>query len=281
MKNGKRSLDPTALIQMMASVQPFLSGAISSTINITNDTTKEKIYELFFMAWKMGLKGITIYRDGSKSSQVLVVKKSEYDKTQESINQNSKSINEAPGIKSSIAGNKLRNEILKILETKNIKIKRNKLSKTRRAINHKFQIGGCKGYIDAGEYPNGELGEIFLIVSKQGSTLNGLLDSLAIMTSVCLQYGVPLYALVKKMIGTRFEPSGMTDNPDIRFTSSIIDYIYRFLGLTYLKEDEKIKLGLIKHTTNDHKEEKNRSIESIMYQLRSNHEQNRILLFLS
>jgi ribonucleoside-diphosphate reductase alpha chain len=255
MKSGNRSLDPAALIQMMASVQPFLSGAISSTINIPNDTTKEKIYELFFMAWKMGLKGITIYRDGSKASQVLVTKKWETVKDARPVGTLDKE--EIAYAIGAAGGKEGRINIIKALSPKieMIKIKRNKLPKTRRAINHKFQIGGCKGYIDAGEYPNGELGEIFLTVSKQGSTLNGLLDSLAIMTSVCLQYGVPLYALVKKMIGTRFEPSGMTDNPDIRFTSSIIDYIYRFLGLTYLKEDEKIKLGLIKHTTNDHKEE--------------------------
>jgi ribonucleoside-diphosphate reductase alpha chain len=178
---------------MMAAAQPFLSGAISKTINLPHGATVEDVEAVYMEAWKSGLKSVTIYRDGSKGHQPLNIKKVEKKK-------------EA----------------------------REHLPATREAITHKFVIGGHAGYFTVGLFPDGRPGELFISVSKEGSTLGGALDALGIATSISLQYGVPLLELCDKFEMTRFEPMGFTENPDIRTCHSIIDYIFRFMRIRYL-----------------------------------------------
>lgn len=212
-KGGSRCINYMGHVKMVAAAQPFLSGAISKTINMHNSVTPHDIYNLFKFAWGEGLKGITVYRDGSKTFQPL-------NKTDQK-----KSVKK---------------------ENKYDIATRKKLPDDRPGNIHKFSIGSTKGYLMTGSYKDGSLGEIFLTVAKQGSTLSGLLDSLAIMISTCLQYGVPLKDIVSNLIYSKFDPSGITSNRDIKFTTSIVDYIARFLGLRYLSEEEKFQLGLTK-----------------------------------
>lgn len=210
--NGERCIDYMGHVRMTAAAQPFLSGAISKTINMHNNATVEDIYNLFMFAWKEGLKGITIYRDGSKTFQPL-------NKSQRKDDVKTNTPHEAS---------------------------RRKLSSDRPGTIHKFSIGSTEGYLMAGHYDDGSLGEVFLTVAKQGSTLSGLLDSLAIMISTNLQYGVPLKDIISKLMYSKFDPSGITANKDIRFSTSIVDYIARYLGLKYLSNKDKLDLGLIK-----------------------------------
>ena len=216
MKNGTRQLSSLAHINMMAAVQPFISGAISKTINLPEESTVEDVYNLYLEAYKKGLKGITIYRDNSKNSQPLNVKQ---------------------------VDQKIMGDIIKNKSTNNKPVRR-KLPVTRKGKNHKFTIGTVSGYIKTGEYNDGTLGEVFLSVSKQGSTLSGLLDSVAIITSMGIQYGVPLFHMVRKMKDTRFDPSGITRNKDIRFAKSILDYVFKFLAYEYLTKEKLDELGL-------------------------------------
>ena len=184
-----------AHIGMVAAAQPFLSGAISKTVNLPNGATVEDVEAVYMAAWKAGLKSVTIYRDGSKGMQPLNIKKVE-----------------------------------KKRET------RERLPATRDAITHKFVIGGHAGYFTVGQFPDGRPGELFISVSKEGSTIGGTLDALGIATSIALQYGVPLEELCEKFEQTRFEPAGFTENPEIRTCFSIVDYIFRFMRLRYLPE---------------------------------------------
>lgn len=197
--NGNRYILPMGHLKMMAAIQPFISGAISKTVNLPNNTTVEEIEEIFMSAWKMGLKSIAIYRDGSKRVQPLVTgdtkKKEEY---------------RVP--------------------------LRKKLPQERNSITHKFSIAGHEGYITVGMYEDGSPGEIFIKMAKEGSTISGLMDAFALATSLALQYGVPLQILVDKYTNTRFEPSGYTSNPQIRVATSIIDYIFKWLALKFLNK---------------------------------------------
>ena len=201
---GVRSIHYMGHLRMMAAVQPFLSGAISKTVNMPRECTVEDIQEVFLQGWRMGLKAVAIYRDGSKLAQPLNLKK---DKD---------SAKEAPKAKPAP--------------------RRRRLPNTRRSITHKFDVGGHEGYITVGLYDEGAPGEVFITMAKEGSTIGGLMDAFATAISLCLQYGVPLEALVKKFSHQRFEPNGMTSNPDIPFAKSIVDYIFRWLGLTFLEE---------------------------------------------
>jgi ribonucleotide reductase alpha subunit len=208
-KGGKRYIDYSGHVKMVAAVQPFISGAISKTVNMPKSVTVEEIYNLIIESWKLGLKGITMYRDKSKEEQPL----NSFEKSKD---------------------NKC---------TLEIPCKR-KLPDTRKGEVHKFSIGSTEGYLMTGEFDNGELGETFLTVAKQGSTLSGLLDMLAIMISISLQHGVPLKSIVSKLMFSRFDPSGITSNSDIRFATSICDYLGRYLGNRYLSEKDKEDLGL-------------------------------------
>ena len=202
-------------VKMCASVQPFLSGAISKTINLPKECTVDEIYNLYIEAWQMGLKGITIYRDGSKNFQPLST-------TDNSISK------------------------VEIKETVPTKLTRKKLPDERMSITHKFRIGSSEGYITCGMYPDSNrLGEVFVNVSKEGSALSGFADALATVLSIALQYGVPAKDFVRKLSHLKFEPNGFTANPDIRIAHSIVDYIARYIGLKFLPKEEQIELGLI------------------------------------
>ncbi|MEM4186143.1 MAG: adenosylcobalamin-dependent ribonucleoside-diphosphate reductase [Candidatus Caldarchaeum sp.] len=205
-RKGRRCIHYRAHLLMMAAVQPFLSGAISKTVNMPNEATVEDVASLYMDAWRMGLKCIAIYRDGSKLSQPLSTKKPK----EESV-------------------------------TKPV---RRRLPAERNAVTHKFRVGEQEGYITVGLYEDGTPGEIFIKMAKEGSTLAGLMDSFSIVTSIALQYGVPLKVLVDKFIHTRFEPSGYTDNPKIMFAKSVVDYVFRWLALKFLSERERAELGL-------------------------------------
>ncbi len=212
--NGERSIHYMGHVRMMAAAQPFLSGAISKTVNMPTDATAEDITGVYVEGWKMGLKAIAIYRDGSKRTQPLNTKKADTDKEKEA----KAALAAASAPSPAVAAKPLRR----------------KLPDERAAVTHKFSIAGHEGYITVGMYPDGTPGEIFLTMSKEGSTISGLMDSFATAISLALQYGVPLPTLVDKFAHARFEPSGVTNNPDIRFAKSIMDYIFRWLGTKFL-----------------------------------------------
>lgn len=196
---GTRSIGWRAHVQMMAAAQPFLSGAISKTVNMPNDVTPEDIANAYLWGWELGLKAIAIYRDGSKQSQPLSTK--------------------VEGKKGAATATKPGRE---------------RLPDTRNSVTHKFNVGGHEGYINVGLYPDGRPGEVFITMAKEGSTVGGLMDSFGTAISIALQYGVPLDVLVYKFSHTRFEPMGHTTNPEIRTARSVVDYIFRWLGLTFL-----------------------------------------------
>ncbi|MDZ7289141.1 MAG: vitamin B12-dependent ribonucleotide reductase [candidate division KSB1 bacterium] len=207
--NGSRSIHYIGHVKMMAAVQPFLSGAISKTVNMPNDVTPEDIANTYLEAWKLGLKAIAIYRDGCKRTQPLVTK---LDSPQATSN-----AAPAPAVKPI----------------------RRRLPDERKSITHKFSIAGHEGYITVGMYDDGTPGEIFIIMAKEGSVVSGLMDGFATAISLALQYGVPLHVLVRKFTHTRFEPSGFTTNPQIPIAKSVMDYIFRWLALKFLPEEER------------------------------------------
>ncbi len=213
-QNGVRSIDWMGHIRMMGAVQPFLSGAISKTVNLPEDATVENIMEAYTQGWKLGLKALAVYRDGSKRTQPLNA----------GLDQN------ADAGKSGDTDN--------LVELDQYRPRRRKLDDEREAFTHKFSIGGHEGYLTTGLYDDGQPGEIFLKMAKEGSTVSGLMDTIATMTSIALQYGVPLKALVDKFSHTRFEPSGFTGNKQIPIAKSITDYVFRYLGNRYLESEE-------------------------------------------
>ena len=219
---GKRSIQYMAHLKMMGAAQPFISGAISKTVNMPNECTVEDIRDAYVQAWKMGLKCVAIYRDGSKRSQPL----------------NTKRTNEG-GDKTANAGTT--DGRLKDMEAEMAKLRvqvgqplRRRLPDTRAAINHKFDIAGHEGYLTVGLFADGQPGELFVTMAKEGSTIGGLMDTIGTLTSMSLQYGVPLETLLKKFAHQRFEPSGFTKNAEIRNASSIIDYVFRWLAFQFI-----------------------------------------------
>jgi ribonucleoside-diphosphate reductase alpha chain len=203
---GKRSIHWMGHVKMVAAVQPFVSGGISKTFNMPNETTIQEIYDAYFTAWKLGIKCFAVYRDGSKATQALYTGKKE------------KKLKE--------------------------KMERRRLPLVRQSETHKFSVAGHEGYLTYSTFEDGSLGEIFIRMSKQGSTLAGLLDAFAIAVSIALQYGVPLKELANKFIYMRFEPMGITNNEDIPIASSIIDYIFKYLALRFLTPEELKEIGL-------------------------------------
>jgi ribonucleoside-diphosphate reductase alpha chain len=222
--NGTRTIHYMGHVKMMAAAQPFISGAISKTVNMHNEATPDDIMGVYVEGWRLGLKAIAIYRDGSKRTQPLVTRKVEAEKSAKTEEETPKTVSPAPAPTPTAT-------TAPVQEARPI---RRKLPDERRSITHKFSIAGHEGYITVGMYDDGTPGEIFLTMSKEGSTISGLMDTLATMTSLALQYGVPLETLVNKFAHTRFEPSGITPNPDIRFAKSIPDYIFRWLGTKFL-----------------------------------------------
>ncbi len=221
---GGRSISWKGHLQMMAAAQPFLSGAISKTINMPEESTVEDIMEAYSESWKFGLKAVAIYRDNSKGSQPLSVsgkKKEEKPATAAAV--------EAPVAKVEAPSH----EQQELFD----RTRRRKLPNERSSITHKFSIGGHEGYLTVGKYDDGTAGEIFIKMAKEGSTLSGIMDAFALSVSVALQYGVPLRALVDKFVNSRFEPSGYTGNPRIRYAKSVVDYIGRWLGGKFISSD--------------------------------------------
>jgi ribonucleoside-diphosphate reductase alpha chain len=222
--NGERSIHHLGHLRMMSATQPFLSGAISKTVNMPETATAEDIEDVYLQGWKLGLKAIAIYRDGSKRSQPLTTGKK--DNKDDST---TPSADAATGLEL----------------TGEPKPYRRRLPDERRALTHKYQVAGHEGYITVGLYPDGQPGEIFLKMAKEGSTVSGLMDTLATMTSIALQYGVPLRDLVSKFTHVRFEPSGFTGNPEVPIAKSIVDYIFRWMGSRFLAKDDRDALGIM------------------------------------
>jgi len=232
---GDNSIHYLGHVKMMSAVQPFISGAISKTINMPEDVSVEDVEQLHMDAWQMGLKAVAVYRDNCKVAQPLSMAKKEDDKKDEPVTVAAP----AAVVPAAVA-------IAEALDNK-IVVKgtvRRKLPRVRKSRTYHFEIADLDGYFTVGEYDDGTPGELFVSISKQGSTLSGLMDSFAISVSHGLQYGVPLKSYVKTLRGTSFAPAGITDDPDIRTASSITDYIVRRLALDFLSFDDRLELGL-------------------------------------
>ncbi|MCT9137522.1 vitamin B12-dependent ribonucleotide reductase [Streptomyces violarus] len=233
---GERSISAMGHVRMMAAIQPWISGAISKTVNMPESATVEEVEEIYFEAWKLGVKALAIYRDNCKVGQPLSTKKWE-EKAEEPAAVEAK--------------------VEKVVEYRPV---RKRLPKGRPGITTSFTVGGAEGYMTANSYPDDGLGEVFLKMSKQGSTLAGMMDAFSIAVSVGLQYGVPLETYVSKFTNMRFEPAGMTDDPDVRMAQSIVDYIFRRLALDFLPFETRSALGI--HSA----EERQRHLETGSYE---------------
>jgi ribonucleoside-diphosphate reductase alpha chain len=209
---GERAISPMGHVRMMAAAQPFLSGAISKTVNMPESATVEEVENIYFQGWKLGLKALAIYRDNCKVGQPLSSHKKE--------------VAAAP---------------VQVVEAKP---RRKRLPKKRPSQTVSFAVGGAEGYMTAGSYPDDGLGEVFIKMSKQGSTLAGVMDAFSVALSIALQYGVPLEAYVSKFINMRFEPAGLTDDPDVRMAQSVMDYLFRRLALDYLPYEVREEYGI-------------------------------------
>ncbi len=220
-KNGSRTIHHMGHLKMMAAVQPFISGAISKTVNMPSDATVEDVEEVYMTGWKLGLKAIAIYRDGSKRQQALTTSKESDSSKQD----------EVAVVESSSA-------------SQEYAPRRRRMPDERRSLTHRFSIGSHKGYITVGQYDDGSPGEIFVTMAKEGSVISGMMDAFATSVSMALQYGVPLPVLVNKFAHMRFEPSGFTSNPNIRMAKSIVDYIFRWMALKFLGTADQQKIGL-------------------------------------
>ncbi|MHB8689861.1 MAG: vitamin B12-dependent ribonucleotide reductase [Solirubrobacteraceae bacterium] len=230
---GERAISHTGHIQMMGAVQPFLSGAISKTVNLPETATVEDIADAYLQAWRVGVKALAIYRDGSKTAQAL----------RTDAQQGAGAIAEA-GITQADLDKAVDKAVKEALAT--APPKRRRMPRERQSLTHKFSIGGHEGYITAGMYEDGTIGEIFLTdIGKEGSTLRGMMNSFATAISISLQYGVPLETLVEKFSYMRFEPEGMTSNPEIPFAKSMPDYIMRWLASRFLDVDAQEELGIL------------------------------------
>ncbi|SDG32422.1 ribonucleoside-diphosphate reductase alpha chain [Sinosporangium album] len=215
---GARAIAPMGHVRMMAAAQPFLSGAISKTVNLPESATVDDIEQVYLEGWKLGLKALAVYRDNCKVGQPLsVAKKAEEEKTEQ-----------APAV-----------QVVEVARPT-----RRRMPNSRPSMTTRFTVGGAKGYMTASSYPDDGLGEVFLKMSKQGSTLAGVMDAFSVAISIGLQYGVPLDTYVQKFVNMRFEPAGMTDDPDVRMANSVMDYIFRRLALDYLPFEERAALGI-------------------------------------
>ncbi len=212
-QNGTRSIAWQGHVRMMSAVQPFLSGAISKTVNMPNEATVDEIEQAYIDGWKLGLKALAIYRDGSKRSQPMAT-----------------SMDRTTGRSVQIVERPLRK----------------RLPAERQALTHRFEVGGHEGYITVGLYDDGQPGEIFLKMAKEGSTVSGLMDAFATAVSLALQYGVPLQALVDKLSHTRFDPQGFTKNPEVPIAKSLMDYIFRWMASRFMPQEDRDRLGIIR-----------------------------------
>ncbi|HJQ88339.1 MAG TPA: vitamin B12-dependent ribonucleotide reductase, partial [Propionibacteriaceae bacterium] len=218
---GQRAIKPMGHVRMMAAAQPFLSGAISKTVNLPETATVEEIAEVYMQGWKLGLKALAVYRDNCKVGQPL-----------------------SDGKAGKTGDKKSTGVETEVVEKVVYRPTRKRLPKSRPSRTTSFSVGGAEGYMTSGSYPDDGLGEVFLKLGKQGSTLAGVMDAFSIAVSIGLQYGVPLETFVQKFSNLKFEPAGLTDDPDIRMAQSIMDYIFRRLALDYLSFDERAELGI-------------------------------------
>jgi len=218
--NGERTIHHLGHLRMMGAVQPFISGAISKTINMPTEATVDDIMEAYTEAWRLGVKAVAIYRDGCKRTQPL---------------NTSKSSGQSSASAATPAGNPVRR----------------RLPQDCQSLRHKFDIVGHEGYIHVGMFEDGTPGEIFIKIAKEGSTIAGLMDTIGILSSMALQYGVPLDVLVNKFSHVRFEPSGFTKNPEIPIAKSLIDYVFRFLGSKFLDSEKKAAAGIHSQQSED------------------------------
>ncbi|WP_329138884.1 vitamin B12-dependent ribonucleotide reductase [Streptomyces sp. NBC_00670] len=241
---GERAISPMGHVRMMAAIQPWISGAISKTVNMPETATVEEVEEIYYEAWKLGVKALAIYRDNCKVGQPLSAK------TKDTKAAEKDAITEK-------AEETIRTAVEKVVEYRPV---RKRLPKGRPGITTSFTVGGAEGYMTANSYPDDGLGEVFLKMSKQGSTLAGMMDAFSIAVSVGLQYGVPLETYVSKFTNMRFEPAGMTDDPDVRMAQSIVDYIFRRLALDFLPFETRSALGI--HSA----EERQRHLETGSYE---------------
>ncbi|WP_020573137.1 vitamin B12-dependent ribonucleotide reductase [Actinopolymorpha alba] len=232
---GERAIKPMGHVKMMAAVQPFVSGAISKTVNMPESATVEEVEEIYFQGWKLGLKALAIYRDNCKVGQPL---------------------SDARAKKAEASAEKAQEKEVVVEYRPN----RRRLPKSRPSRTTSFTVGGAEGYMTAGSYPDDGLGEVFLKLGKQGSTLAGVMDAFSIAISIALQYGVPLETFVQKFTNLRFEPAGMTDDPDVRMAQSMMDYIFRRLALDYLSFEKRSALGIYSA------EERQRQLETGSYE---------------
>ncbi|WP_433500351.1 vitamin B12-dependent ribonucleotide reductase [Sphaerimonospora sp. CA-214678] len=215
---GERAIAPMGHVRMMAATQPFLSGAISKTVNLPESATVDDIEQVYMEGWKLGLKALAVYRDNCKVGQPLSVAKKTSDEADEK-------------------------QVVQVVEVP--RPRRRRLPNQRPSITTRFTVGGAKGYMTASSYPDDGVGEVFLKMSKQGSTLAGVMDAFSVAISIGLQYGVPLESYVQKFVNMRFEPAGMTDDPDVRMAQSVMDYIFRRLALDYLSYEDRAALGVL------------------------------------
>ncbi len=230
-------------VRMMAAAQPFLSGAISKTVNLPETATVEEIEDVYLQGWKLGLKALAVYRDNCKVGQPL--------------SDGGSTAKDAAADKAAAAAEA---KVEKVVEYRPV---RKRLPKRRASQTTSFTVGGAEGYLTAGSYDDGGLGEVFLKFGKQGSTLAGVMDAFSIAVSIGLQYGVPLETFVEKFTNLRFEPAGLTDDPDVRMAQSIMDYVFRRLALDYLDFETRSFMGI--HTA----EERARQLETGSYERRS------------
>jgi ribonucleoside-diphosphate reductase alpha chain len=227
---GERSLHYMAHLKMMAAAQPFLSGAISKTVNLPESATVDDIMNSYVEGWRLGLKSIAIYREGSKRSAPLNTRKTR-----------DMGAGTEVALDVTVEPKDFQKRILELeaelseLRAKIDKPIRHRMPDTRMSLTHRFEIAGHEGYITVGLYEDNQPGELFITMSKEGSTIGGLMDTVGTLTSIALQYGVPLESLVKKFAYQRFEPSGFTKNPDIRNATSITDYVFRWLACQFIK----------------------------------------------
>ncbi|MEK7860762.1 MAG: vitamin B12-dependent ribonucleotide reductase, partial [Chloroflexota bacterium] len=222
---GTRSISHMGHIKMMGAVQPFISGAISKTVNLPEDATVEDVMDAYVQAWKHGVKAVAIYRDGSKKTQPV------------STSDKASNTSKRPS-------GEERTEVV----IQQVAMERRRLPDTRASLTHKFSIEGHEGYITVGLFEDGAPGELFVTMAKEGSTLSGMMDAFATSVSLLLQYRVPLAHLVEKFGHMRFEPSGWTGNGEIGFAKSIVDYVFRWLGYRFLSSDDRESLGLVRTT---------------------------------
>jgi ribonucleoside-diphosphate reductase alpha chain len=225
---GERSIGPMGHVRMMAAVQPFLSGSISKTVNMPESAGVEDVERIYFEGWKLGLKALAIYRDNCKVGQPLSIAKNKAEVSKE-----------VEAKARELAAEIVRQEPF---EQRPV---RKRLPRTRSATVTKFNVAGAEGFMTASSYPDDGLGEVFLKLGKQGSTLAGVMDAFSMAISVGLQYGIPLESYVEKFTNLRFDPAGMTDDPDIRIATSMMDYIFRRLALDHLPFEQRAGLGIL------------------------------------